>query len=85
MIFGDFNNYVLIQPCMFSTHECCHCVLAALSDENEMFLINGNYRLDLPAEYPYAGTTFNYSRGVGGVEQITASGPTSIDIYVKVT
>lgn len=49
-----------------------------------MFLINGDYRLDSPADYQYAGTTFKYTKTDALTEEISAEGPTNSDLYVKV-
>ena len=60
-----------------------HPLAAAVSDAHDMYLINGDFRLDWPEEYPYGGTMVKYTRNQT-TETLSAQGPTLVDLYVKV-
>ncbi len=61
--------------------------LAALRDLQGNYLLNGNWRIDLPLPKEMAGTVFRYTRGKQGsdeAETLTADRPTNQPLFLVV-
>ena len=76
----------LIQISDAMTSYCLLCIVA-LRDLQGNYLLNGNWRIDLPLPKEMAGTVFKYTRGKQGsdeAETLTADGPTSQPLFLVV-
>ena len=59
----------------------------ALRDLQGSYLLNGNWRIDLPLPKEMAGTVFSYTRGKEAkdeAETLTADGPTNQPLFLVV-
>ena len=60
---------------------------AALRDLQCNYLLNGNWRIDIPLPKEIAGTVFRYTRGKQAsdeAETLTADGPTNQPLFLVV-
>ncbi len=64
--------------------------LAALRDMQGNYVLNGNWRIDLPLPRSIAGTVFRYTRGTeedegeDEAETLRADGPTNQPLFLAV-
>jgi ADAM-TS Spacer 1 len=59
----------------------------AVRNENNTFYLNGNFNINYPREFKFAGTIFHYERlpnSFFGSEVIRALGPTNESLYIAV-
>ncbi|XP_072166792.1 ADAMTS-like protein 5 [Diadema setosum] len=56
----------------------------ALEDEENNFILNGDWSISWPGDYQAAGTSFRYERGSNGLENVVAAGPLDKPVNVLI-
>lgn len=62
----------------------CKYFLKALQNGRSQFVINGNWKINIPGEYNVAGTKLLYRRSADTWESFEVPGPTKEDLHIMV-
>lgn len=60
-------------------------ILIALQNGRSQFVINGNWKINVPGEYTVAGTKLLYRRSADTWESFEVPGPTQEDLHIMVS
>lgn len=63
----------------------CKHFLKALQNGRAQFVINGNWKINIPGEYNVAGTKLLYRRSADTWESFEVPGPTQEDLHIMVS